>query len=265
MTAPFLKWAGGKRALLPALTPLLPGRFGTYYEPFLGGGALFFHLAPRPAHLNDANEELIGCYLAVRDRVDEVLDAMAGHVNTQDHFLRVRAQDPQTLDDVARAARFLYLNRTCFNGLYRVNRHGAFNTPFGRYARPNLRPEASLRAASVALQGVSLTSTGYAEACATAGPGDLVYLDPPYVPVNAFADFRRYHRDQFRDEDHEALALLFKDLDARGCHVLLSNSHTPRVLELYADWTVHEVTTRRNINSDATKRGPVREVVVTNV
>lgn len=265
MTAPFLKWAGGKRGLLPALTGLLPTTgFRDYYEPFLGGGALFFALSPPSAHLNDANEELVTCYVVVRDRLPELLEALPRHANSEEHFLRVRAQRPERLDDVERAARFIYLNRTCFNGLYRVNRRGEFNTPFGRYRNPRLVPTELLTAASAALRGVRLTATGFAEACADAGCGDLVYLDPPYVPAGGYADFRRYHREQFRDEDHEALAMLFKDLDARGCHVMLSNSYTPRVLELYSDWRIHEVSTRRNINSVSSRRGPVPEVVVTN-
>jgi DNA adenine methylase len=264
VTAPFLKWAGGKRALLPVLTPLMPSTYGDYYEPFVGGGALFFALAPARAYLNDANEELVNCYAVVRDRVDELLRALAEHVNTAEHYQHVRAQRPDDLDDVTRAARLIYLNRTCFNGLYRVNRRGEFNTPYGRYRNPTLVAEQVLRAASAALQGARFTATGYEDACATAGAGDLVYLDPPYVPAGGYADFRRYHREQFRDDDHEQLARLFKELDARGCHVRLSNAHTPLVLDLYADWTIHEVTSRRAINSNGAGRGPVREVLVAN-
>jgi len=264
VSAPFLKWAGGKRSLVPALTALLPASYGDYYEPFLGGGAVFFALGPARAFLNDANEELINCYAVVRDRLDELLGALAEHRNTEEHYQRVRAQRPADLDEVARAARLVFLNRTCFNGLYRVNRHGEFNTPYGHYRKPTLVPEKSLRDASAALQGVGLTAVGYRDACATATAGDLVYLDPPYVPAGGHADFRRYHREQFREDDHEELATLFKELDARGCHVRLSNAHTPFVLDLYADWTIHEVTTRRPINSDGARRGPVREVVVAN-
>jgi DNA adenine methylase len=262
--APFLKWAGGKRALLPALVPLLPASYGAYYEPFVGGGAVFFALEPARAFLNDANEELINAYAVVRDRLDELLAALAAHENTEEHFRRVRAERPAALGDIERAARFVYLNRTCFNGLYRVNARGEFNTPYGHYRNPTLVPERPLRAASAALRGVTLSSAGYREACASAGKNDLVYLDPPYVAAGGYADFRRYHREQFRDDDHEDLARLFKELDARGCHVRLSNAHTPWVLHLYADWTIHEVTTRRAINSDAAGRGPVREVVVAN-
>lgn len=264
MSAPFLKWAGGKRSLLPTLTGLMPAEYGAYYEPFVGGGALFFGLRPGRAFLNDVNEELINCYAVVRDRLDDLLVALVEQVNTQAHYLRIRAQQPADLDDVARAARLLYLNRTCFNGLYRVNKRGEFNTPYGHYGNPTLVPTKLLVDASAALQGVVLTSVGYREACATAAAGDLVYFDPPYVPAGGFADFRRYHREQFRADDHEELARLFKELDARGCHVRLSNAYTPFVLDLYADWTIHEVSTRRAINSNGARRGPVREVVVTN-
>jgi len=264
MSAPFLKWAGGKRALVPTLAALMPASYGDYYEPFVGGGAVFFALGPKRAFLNDANEELINCYAVVRDRLDELLVALSGHVNTEAHYLSTRRQRPEDLDDVARAARLIYLNRTCFNGLYRVNRNGEFNTPYGHYRNPTLVPERSLREASAALQGVTVTATGYREACANARRGDLVYLDPPYVPVGEYADFRRYHCEQFREDDHEELARLFKDLDARGCHVRLSNAYTPFVLDLYADWTIHEVTARRAINSKGSGRGPIREVVVAN-
>ena len=264
MSAPFLKWAGGKRSLVPTLTRLLPTEYGAYYEPFVGGGAVFFGLRPPRAFLNDANEELINCYAVVRDRLEDLLAALATHVNTEEHYLRVRALRPADLDDVTRAARLVYLNRTCFNGLYRVNRRGEFNTPYGHYRNPTLVPAKLLRDASSALQGVTLSAVGYREACASAGRGDLVYLDPPYVPAGGYADFRRYHREQFREDDHEELARLFKDLDARGCHVRLSNAHTPWVLDLYADWTIHEVATRRAINRDGAGRGPVREVIVTN-
>lgn len=264
MSAPFMKWAGGKRSLVPTLAGLIPDRYGAYYEPFVGGGAVFFGLRPERALLNDANEELITCYAVVRDRLDDLLAVLATHVNTEAHFLRVRGQRPADLDDVTRAARLIYLNRTCFNGLYRVNKRGEFNTPYGHYRNPTIVPAKLLRDASVALRGATLTAAGYREACASAGRGDLVYLDPPYVPAGGFADFRRYHRVQFREDDHEELARVFKELDARGCHVRLSNAYTPFVLDLYADWTIHEVTTRRAINSNGSRRGPVREVIVAN-
>jgi len=264
VSAPFVKWAGGKRSLVPTLRRLLPSDYGAYYEPFVGGGAVFFALAPRPAFLNDANDELINCYAVVRDRLDELLVALAEHTNTESHYQRVRAQRPAELDAVTRAARLIFLNRTCFNGLYRVNRRGEFNTPYGHYRNPTLLPEQSLRAASAALQGVTLTAGGYRDAVASAREGDLVYLDPPYVPAGGHADFRRYHREQFREDDHEDLARLFKELDARGCHVRLSNAHAPFVLDLYADWIIHDVTGRRAINSNGSRRGPVREVVVAN-
>ena len=261
---PFLKWAGGKRQLLAELSSRLPTGFATYYEPFLGGGALLLSLAPDRAVANDANSELVRCFAVVRDDPERLLTQLAWHTNAEDHFYAVRARDPAQLSDVAAAARFVFLNRTCFNGLYRVNRKGQFNTPYGRYERPNLVPADLIRAASQALQGVELMAGDYRASVAGAGPGDFVYLDPPYLPVSRYGDFRRYGAVQFRDEHHVELARMFKELDSRGCSVMLSNSSTPDVLDLYADWRVEVVHARRAINSRGDRRGRVAEVVVRN-
>lgn len=262
--APFLKWAGGKRQLLPELLKRVPRDFNHYYEPFLGGGALLLALAPRTATANDANDELIRCYREVRDHPDELIEALGRHRNAEEHFYAVRALDPATLSDTEAAARLVFLNRTCFNGLYRVNRGGQFNTPYGRYKNPNLVPAQGIRAASAVLQGVALTAGGYRDALANAGRGDFVYLDPPYLPLSQYSDFRRYSATQFRDEHHEELATVYKELDARGCLVMLSNSSSERVFALYSDWRVERLRARRNINSRSAGRGPVDEVVVTN-
>lgn len=263
-TAPFLKWAGGKRQLLPQLLSRVPDKFDRYFEPFLGGGALLLAVGPSRAVANDANTELVRCFTAVRDHPEAVIDELRSYENTEDCFYAARAVDPSTLNDVGVAARMVFLNRTCFNGLYRVNRQGRFNTPYGRYKSPNLLPEELLRAASLTLQGVELRCGDYREGTAGAREGDFIYLDPPYVPVSEYSDFRRYSAVQFRDQHHEELALHFKELDTRGCRVMLSNSSAPRVFELYSDWNISEVSARRNINSKGSRRGAVTELVITN-
>ena len=261
---PFLKWAGGKRRLVPELIQRLPSSWRRYYEPFVGGGALFFALHTAEAVLSDANEELINCYEVVRDSVEELIDSLGQHSNTKEYFLGIRSLPLQGIGPVERASRFIYLNRTCFNGLYRVNKAGLFNTPFAHYKNPQLCPEDSLRRASEVLAGVELLTADYQTALENCEKGDLVYLDPPYVPLGGYSDFRRYHSDVFDADDHQVLATRFHDLHLRGCYVMLSNSYCDAVMELYREWNIHVVEARRNINSDGTKRGPVREVVVTN-
>lgn len=262
--APFLKWAGGKRQLLPELMSRVPAEFGTYFEPFLGGGALFFSIAPRLSVINDINSELIRCYSVVRSEAGALLDALASHVNTEEHFYAVRAVDPDSLSDVEAAARFIYLNRTCYNGLYRVNRAGRFNTPYGKYKRPNLVPRDLIEAASVVLSNATLLTGGYRESLVAARSGDFVYLDPPYFPVSEFSDFRRYSDAPFDDDNHRELAQVFEELSMRGCKVMLSNSAVPAVFDLYSDFRIARVRARRNISSAGQGRGFIDEVVVTN-
>lgn len=262
--APFLKWAGGKTQLLRQLRPLLPDTFDCYFEPFLGGGALFFNVAPGVAYLSDVNEELINVYRVVRDDVESLIAQLGNHKHEKNHYYAVRALDPRFLDPVERAARMAYLNRTCFNGLYRVNRRGQFNVPFGSYKNPDICPVDKLRAASATLQGVSIERQDFADAVAHARAGDFVYFDPPYDPVSRTASFTRYAKGDFGPEDQAALAETFADLTARGVHCMLSNSDTPLINELYAAFRVERVQARRAISRRAGGRGPVSEVVVLN-
>jgi len=264
MTAPrpFLKWAGGKGQLLGELRSLVPPRHGRYFEPFLGGGALFFDRLPKDGMLSDVNAEIVGCYIAVRDEVEKLIRALKRHRYDADHYYAVRDTNPADLSPVERAARTIFLNKTGFNGLYRVNRSGKFNVPFGRYARPLICDEDNLRACSKALALVDLRVCDFEEAALRANAGDFVYFDPPYVPVSRTATFTAYAPGGFGQDAQVRLADLFGRLAARGVHVLLSNSDVPATRKLYAGYRVETVKASRAINSNASRRGPVSEVLV---
>jgi DNA adenine methylase len=252
---PFLKWAGGKTQLLPELVRHVPTTYGRYVEPFVGGGALFFHLQPKEAVLADLNEELINTYRVVRDGVDDLIAELKKYVNDEDFYYEVRDQDPKTLDPLRRAARTIYLNKTCYNGLYRVNKAGEFNVPFGRRKNPSICDESTLLAAHRALQGVELVSGDYKDVLREyARPGDFVYLDPPYYPVGGYADFKRFTKEFFYEEDHIELRNEFRRLADLGCQVLLTNSNTPFVRRLYDGFEYQAVDTRRNISSKPSTR-----------
>lgn len=261
---PFLKWVGGKTSLLPELLKHIPARLRRYHEPFLGGGALFFAVRPRRALLNDNNPELVHCYEQVRDDVYGVLDALARHVYERSHFESVRALEPLRLAPAERAARFIYLNKTCFNGLWRVNRAGRFNVPFGRYKNPRFADPASLITASHALRGVQIRHAPFEEALAKASPGDFVYLDPPYDPVSPTASFASYTAGGFTWEDQKRLAHACVVLNRRGVRFLLSNSATERIRALYTGFEQRLVRAPRFINSKADGRGHVDELLVFN-
>lgn len=262
---PFLKWAGGKTRLLTVLQEALPPRgFKRYFEPFLGGGALFFGLSPMQAFLADANPELVNCYEVVRERPEELIDALAGFRVSEAEFYRIRGQEPEELPKVARAARLVYLNKTCYNGLYRVNREGKFNTPYGRNSRVTLADAANLREASKALQQAVLFCTDYKNVLEIADKGDFVYLDPPYVPVGRFSDFKRYTKDQFYEADHERLAETFQRLAAKGCFVLLSNSFNEKTSKMYSDFVQRTVQMPRFVNCKGEGRGNVAELLISN-
>jgi DNA adenine methylase len=264
--APFLKWVGGKTSLLPELLKHVPvpQRLRGYHEPFVGGGALFFAVRPRRAALSDHNGELVHCYRQVRDDVYSVLDVLARHVYERAHFEQVRALDPQHLAPAERAARFIYLNKTCFNGLWRVNRSGRFNVPIGRYKNPRFHDPSSLITASHALQGVALEQAPFEESLGRAAPGDFVYLDPPYDPVSPTASFASYTADGFTWEDQRRLAHACVVLNRRGVRFLLSNSATDRVRELYRGFEQRIVHAPRFINSKGGGRGRVDELLVFN-
>jgi DNA adenine methylase len=266
---PFVKWAGGKSQLLGQLLPLCPSRFGCYLEPFVGGGALYFALQPERAVLGDLNAELIDTYRAIREDVEAVMAALERHRYDREHYYAVRALPPASLSAAERAARFIFLNKTGYNGLYRVNRRGAFNVPFGRYRRPpRLYDAENLRAAARLLARAELVAAPYQQTLQAARPGDFVYLDPPYQPLTASANFTRYTSAGFGPADQEQLAEEVKRLTQRGVLVLLSNSDTPvvraRYRELGIPLDIRVVSATRRINSDSTRRTGVTELVIRN-
>jgi len=266
---PFLKWAGGKTQLLEKILGTFPQKVKTYYEPFVGGGAVFFSMASQKrferAVINDWNQELVNCYRTIRDFPTDLIRQLSDLRYDREVFANMRQQKPEDLEPVHRAARTIYLNKTGFNGLYRVNRAGGFNVPFGKFKTPpKIFEESTIRGCSEALNDrfVSIQSTDFAAVCGEAEKGDLVYFDPPYVPVNQTSDFTSYTSKGFGLEEQERLARLFASLAKKGANVVLSNSDTEIVRKLYAGFTIVEVLARRNINSKADKRGPVTELLV---
>ncbi len=276
---PFLKWAGGKGQLLAQLEPLLPETFGRYIEPFLGGGALFFHLRNRErladgAILNDSNPELMTCCRVIQD--PETLPALikrlgehARHALDADYYYAVRAWDREPgfreRSPVERAARTIFLNHACYNGLYRLNRSGQFNVPYGKWRRPpRVFDEDNLWACHRALQGVTLVAEDFEACLGRARAGDLVYLDPPYHPRSATSSFTTYTGDEFREQHQRRLAALYGELDARGCLLVLTNSATPLVRRLYGAYRIETVLATRAINCKRARRGKIEELVVLN-
>lgn len=260
---PFIKWAGGKRQLLPQLRRFVPEGFGRYYEPFVGGGALFFELRPAQAVLTDVNERLIRTYRGVRDDVEQVIELLRACRHEEAFFYAQRGLNIDAGSDAEVAAWFIYLNKVGFNGLYRVNRQNRFNVPFGRHKNPTICDEETLRACSAALAGARIETADFAAAVADAEPGDLVYFDPPYVPLSVTANFTSYTSDRFDRAAQERLRDLALALKQRGVHVLLSNSSAPLVRSLYQEgFETIEVSATRLVNSKVTGRGAITELVI---
>lgn len=266
--SPFLKWAGGKSQLLNTFEEFIPSDFNRYHEPFVGGGAMFFHMYGHSpeliASLSDLNDELINCYSVVRDNVEQLIKALKKHRNESEYFYEVRALDTSKLTDVQRAARLIYLNKTCFNGLYRVNSRGQFNVPFGSYKNPRTCDEDNLHATSRALKNTKLGHQHFSKALSTAGKGDFVYLDPPYQPLSATSNFTSYTSKCFGEPDQQQLASVYAQLDKRGCKVMLSNSDNEFVKELYKDFRQETVYATRAINCRADRRGRISELLILN-
>ncbi|MEJ5339329.1 MAG: DNA adenine methylase [Aquificaceae bacterium] len=254
---PFVKWAGGKRQLVKVLREHLPESYQTYIEPFLGGGALFFELMPEKAVVSDINEELINAYRVIRENVDELIQDLSRHVNSPEYYYRIRSLDPKKLDPVKRASRFIYLNKTCYNGLYRENSKGEFNVPFGYYENPKILDEENLRAISEYFNSsqVIILNSDFMEVCALAKSGDFVYLDPPYYPYDNVSSFTKYTRYDFTERDHLELAEVFKELNRKGVYVMLTNSNTDFIKRLYSGYRIKELYAFRAINC----RGDLRK------
>lgn len=260
---PILKWAGGKGQLLQELLPRVPAKYNRYVEPFFGGGALFFALQPGKAVIADSNPELINMYKQVADHVEEVISYLQKYENTEDMFYAVRAQNWLELSKSEAAARMIYLNRTCFNGLYRVNKQGQFNVPYGKYKKTKICDADNLRVAAVALQKAEILCGDYALVLQHhTQKDDFIFLDPPYLPISTYSDFKRYTKEQFYEEDHVELANSVKELQKKGCYVVLTNSNHPLVHELYSNSKIDVIATKRYISCNGSKRTG-EDVIVT--
>lgn len=268
---PFLKWAGGKRQLLSQIEPFVP-EIGdsTYYEPFLGAGAMLFHFQPHNAVVNDINSELYNVYKVIEDKelFEQLIEDLKTHVNDSDYYYEVRARDRtedyQKLSPVKKASRFIFLNKTCFNGLYRVNSKGQHNVPFGKYKKPVIVNEEGLRKVHDYLKHNHITflNGDFKEAVINAKSGDFVYFDPPYDPVSETSSFTSYAQEGFGKEEQCKLRDVFMELNERGCKVLLSNSDTPFIRDVYKEFKIVTVQANRAINSKAEGRGKINEVLV---
>lgn len=270
---PFVKWAGGKRQIMEELKKCVPNEFNAYYEPFVGGGALFFELAPKKAFLNDYNKELINVFECIKedDKFEKMIKELNHHetLHSEEHYYEVRNIDRNKkkydrLADYKKAARTIYLNKACFNGLYRVNSNNEFNVPFGKKAKVNTYEDQNLGIIHgiLNLNDIELSSVDFEEAVKNAKKGDFVYFDPPYDSDTA--TFNSYTEDGFGKEEQVRLSEVFKRLDKKGCLVMLSNHNTKLINELYKDFNINVIHAKRNINSDGKKRGKVEEVIITN-
>ena len=270
---PFVKWAGGKRQIIDKLKFFVPDEFDTYYEPFLGGGALLFELSPKKAVINDSNDELINTFLCIKD--EEKFSKLCKELNhheanhSEEHYYEIRNLDRdkgkfRKMADYKRAARTIYLNKACFNGLYRVNSKNEFNVPFGKKNKVNTYEGQNLGVISGYLNynDIKILSIDFEEAVKEAKRGDFIYFDPPYDSDTS--TFNNYTENGFGKEEQKRLAKVFKELDKKGCYVMLSNHNTILVNELYKDYFIHVISAKRNINSNGKKRGKVEEVIITN-
>lgn len=277
LVMPVVKWVGGKRQLIDEIKSRIPRMYKTYYEPFFGGGAVLFALQPKKAVINDLNDSLIKTYKVIKDNADELIASLSLHENTSEYFYKIRNEDlyPETFNlksEVEVASRLIYLNKTCFNGLFRVNSSGHFNTPFGNYKNPNIVNEPVIRAVSKYFNDneISILNGDFAAACQGAQKGDFVYLDPPYDPVSDTASFTGYNAGGFGSEEQIRLRDLCVELDEKGVKFLLSNSATKFIMDLYnsknfkSKITIDIVKAKRSINSNGNKRGEVDEVLIRN-
>jgi DNA adenine methylase len=267
-STPILKWAGGKRQIIGELLKRMPVKYNRYFEPFIGGGALFFAIQSEEAFISDINSELINVYKVVRNDVNELINDLRKHENDKDYFFEIRSIDRtetyKNWSNVQKASRLIFLNRTCFNGLYRVNSKGEFNVPFGRYANPRILDEANLINCSKVLKSAQIETADFSAILKHVKKNDFVYLDPPYDPLNQTSAFTAYTKEGFDVSMQERLRDLCVDLDKKGVFFMLSNSNTKLINDLYKSFNKNIVHATRAINSDATKRGKIEEVIIRN-
>lgn len=266
---PFLKWAGGKRQLMHEIYPRIPSFKGRYVEPFMGGAAVFFRVAPQNSWLNDINEELVNCFCVVRDKIDLLLERLSEYYYDKEFYYQIRALDRQegglsNLDEIERAARFIFLNRSGFNGLYRVNSQGHFNVPFGRYNNPDIIMEKKLLACHGQMQNAKITQKHFRDILSKVEGEDFVYLDPPYPPLNASSNFTSYDKDGFGDEEQAELAEFLHYFNKKSIKFLASNASHPLVFDLYKGLTIIEIKAKRSINSNPEGRNPISELLISN-
>ncbi|MDY6399451.1 MAG: DNA adenine methylase [Synergistales bacterium] len=271
LVMPVLKWVGGKRQLIETYTPLLPKKISSYCEPFIGGGALLFHLQPKKAYINDINHDLIRVYTVIKNNVEELIEELKKYKNEAEFFYSVRDLDRdkylyKSLSETEKAARIIYLNKTCYNGLYRVNNAGEFNSPFGFYSNPNIVNEPVLRAVSAYFNknNIHFSSVDYSEVLTDIKKGTFVYLDPPYDPISETSNFTGYSKNGFTKDEQVRLRKNCDDLDRHGIKFMLSNSATSFILEQYSKYNITIVKAKRAINSVGSKRGNIDEIVVRN-
>jgi DNA adenine methylase len=267
-TYPIVKWVGGKRQLMFELLKNMPENYNRYFEPFIGGGALFFELQPENAYISDMNEELINLYKVVRDNVEELITDLQKHDISKEYFMEIRnidrTEEYQNWSNIQKASRFIYLNRTCFNGMYRVNSKGEFNVPFGHYKNPRILDENNLINCSNLLQRTEIKHADFSEILKKVKKGDFVYFDPPYVPLSETSSFTSYTKDGFDMDMQLSLRDVCDELDSMGVKFLLSNSDTQFVNELYENYNIKKVFASRQINANADGRGKITEVLVRN-
>lgn len=266
---PFMKWAGGKRQLIPQITRFLPKSYNKYIEPFVGGGAMFFSLSAKRAILMDINPDLINIYQVIKTDLESLITSLKKHKNEEAYYYQVRNVDRNREEfcnwsNVEKASRHIFMNHVCFNGLFRVNSSGYFNVPFGDYKNPTLCDENNLRAVHDSLQNVDLYVSSFEKVLELAEKDDFVYFDPPYVPLSETANFTSYTKENFGPDDQKKLFQVFRQLDAKGCKIIMSNSYCDFILDLYKEYRIETLMASRAINRDATKRGKIKEVLILN-
>lgn len=274
LVAPVVKWVGGKRQLLPEIKKYFPKKFNTYFEPFVGGGAVLFELQPKQAIVNDINKELINLYSVIQNNVEELIEKLSDsntYANVPECYYRIRELDREPnkykkMTDIDKAARILYLNKTCYNGLYRVNSMGEFNSPFGSYKNPNIVNAFTLRAVNKYFNeaNIKFLNCDFEKAIKDVKKGDFIYFDPPYAPISKTSNFTGYNESGFGEKEQISLKELCDTLDKEGIKFLLSNSDCEFIRELYKNYNIVTIKAKRAINSNGNNRGPVSEVLIRN-